>query len=206
VFTQKPAARNAPRSPALVCGRITVVGLNFIFRCLDFGVSWSWPSSEARPKIVPARSFHIKSICRSGTDEDSADLDFFQHFHAAFNTFTQRVFTDLIGAGHEVSVELPFSLDAMREAVDQFESDLILCPFLKQIVPEDIWKTHLTIIMHPGIKGDRGPSSIDWAIMENSREWGVAALEADAETDVGDIWSTNTFKLPLATKSSGGGR
>jgi putative two-component system protein, hydrogenase maturation factor HypX/HoxX len=43
--------------------------------------------------------------------------------------------------------------------------------------------------MHPGIKGDRGPSSIDWAIMENSREWGVTALEADAETDAGDIWS-----------------
>jgi hypothetical protein len=36
------------------------------------------------------------------------------------------VFTDLIGAGHEVCVELHFSLDAMREAVDQFEPDLIL--------------------------------------------------------------------------------
>ena len=27
--------------------------------------------------------------------------------------------------------------------------------------------------MHPGIVGDRGPSSIDWAILEGERQWGI---------------------------------
>ena len=65
---------------------------------------------------------------------------------------------------HEVTVELAANPGVMREAVALFKPDIIICPFLKQAVPEDIWKTHLTIIMHPGpgIKGDRGPSSIDW--------------------------------------------
>jgi hypothetical protein len=55
----------------------------------------------------------------------------------SFNSFTQRASTDLIGAGHEVSVELPLGPDAMCEAADLFDPDLILCPFLKQRVPED---------------------------------------------------------------------
>jgi putative two-component system protein, hydrogenase maturation factor HypX/HoxX len=119
----------------------------------------------------------------------------------SFNGFTQRVLTDLIDAGHEARVELPSGPDAMREAVDRFEPELILCPFLTQIVPKDIWTNYLVVILHPGIKGDRGPSSIDWAIMQSSREWGVTALEADEETDAGDIWSTHIFNLPLAAKS-----
>jgi putative two-component system hydrogenase maturation factor HypX/HoxX len=118
-----------------------------------------------------------------------------------FNGFTQRVFTDLVSMTHEVTVELAANPSVMREAVALFKPDIIICPFLKQAVPEDIWKTHLTIIMHPGIKGDRGPSSIDWAIMENRAEWGMTALEADADMDAGDVWATHNFELPLAPKS-----
>jgi len=118
----------------------------------------------------------------------------------SFNSFTQRTYVDL-GAEHDVTVEFGHRPDIMREAVDLFEPDLILCPFLKQAVPEDIWKNHPTIIMHPGIIGDRGPSSIDWAIMEERSEWGMTALEADAEMDAGAVWSTHNFALPLAPKS-----
>jgi putative two-component system hydrogenase maturation factor HypX/HoxX len=32
-------------------------------------------------------------------------------------------------------------------------------------IPEDIYKNIKCLIVHPGIKGDRGPSSIDWAIL-----------------------------------------
>lgn len=49
--------------------------------------------------------------------------------------------------------------------------------------------------MHPGIKGDRGPSSIDWAILNQEKEWGVTLLEADKEMDAGDIWGTTTFPI-----------
>ena len=40
----------------------------------------------------------------------------------------------------------------------------IVCPFLKTVIPESIWAEHRCLIVHPGPKGDRGPSSLDWAI------------------------------------------
>jgi hypothetical protein len=33
---------------------------------------------------------------------------------------------------------------------------VILCPFLTQKIPEDIWQQTLCLIVHPGIEGDRG--------------------------------------------------
>jgi putative two-component system hydrogenase maturation factor HypX/HoxX len=119
----------------------------------------------------------------------------------SFNSFTQRVFTEL-KTEHYVSIEFAHTPKLMRDAVELFEPDVIICPFLKQAVPDDIWKNYLTIIMHPGIVGDRGSSSIDWAILEGERQWGMTALEADAEMDAGDVWSTHNFELPLAPKSS----
>src|SRR5690606_20784564 len=53
-----------------------------------------------------------------------------------------------------------------------------------------------TVIIHPGIEGDRGPSSLDWAITEGEREWGVTALGAIDEMDAGPIWGTRTFPVP----------
>jgi putative two-component system hydrogenase maturation factor HypX/HoxX len=54
------------------------------------------------------------------------------------------------------------------------------------------------VIIHPGPLGDRGPSSLDWAITENVRTWGVTALQAVEELDAGPIWATRTFAMPLA--------
>jgi putative two-component system protein, hydrogenase maturation factor HypX/HoxX len=36
---------------------------------------------------------------------------------------------------------------------------------LKTEIPEAVWKNTKSLILHPGIKGDRGPSSLDWAII-----------------------------------------
>jgi putative two-component system hydrogenase maturation factor HypX/HoxX len=41
--------------------------------------------------------------------------------------------------------------------------------------------------MHPGIKGDQGPSSLDCAITNDERAWGVTILEAAEEFDAGPI-------------------
>ena len=38
-------------------------------------------------------------------------------------------------------------------------------------------------IVHPGPRGDRGPSSLDWAIMGDAERWGVTVLQANAEID-----------------------
>ena len=50
--------------------------------------------------------------------------------------------------------------------------------------------------MHPGPVGDRGASSLDWAIELGMGEWGVTVLEATGEVDGGDIWGTQ--QLPHA--------
>lgn len=101
-----------------------------------------------------------------------------------------------------MSVELAISPQAMEEAVALFRPDLILCPFLKQRVPDSIWKRHTCLIVHPGIEGDRGPSSLDWAIKRGAAEWGVTLLQAAEEMDAGHIWGTATFPMRDAGKGS----
>ena len=58
--------------------------------------------------------------------------------------------------------------------------------------------------MHPGIRGDRGPSSLDWAIANNEKSWGVSILEAATEFDAGPMWASHEFALDESppTKSS----
>ena len=115
---------------------------------------------------------------------------------SAFNGLSQRAWLALRDAGHEVSVELATSAEAMVSAVALFDPDLIICPFLRERVPEAVWSRYRTIIVHPGPKGDRGPSSLDWALMTGAPEWGVTALQAVEEMDAGPIWATRTFPLP----------
>ena len=50
--------------------------------------------------------------------------------------------------------------------------------------------------------GDRGASSLDWAIELGVREWGVTVLEADGDFDAGDVWATRTFPMREAGKAS----
>jgi putative two-component system protein, hydrogenase maturation factor HypX/HoxX len=120
----------------------------------------------------------------------------------AYNGLCQRAHIELNDRGHEVSVTLALSEDEIRKAVALFQPDLIICPFLKEKVPVDVYTRHPCIILHPGIKGDRGPSSLDWAIMNSEEEWGVTALQAVEEMDAGDIWGTATFKMRQASKAS----
>jgi putative two-component system protein, hydrogenase maturation factor HypX/HoxX len=114
---------------------------------------------------------------------------------SAFNGLTQRAWLELRAAGHDVSVELALSAELMVSAVTRFEPDLIICPFLRERVPSEIWARHRTIIVHPGPRGDRGPSSLDWAITTGQSLWGVTALQAVEEMDAGPIWGSRTFPL-----------
>ena len=120
----------------------------------------------------------------------------------AYNSLTQRAHVELSSLGHDVSIELALSDQVMTEAVALHRPDLIIAPMLKKAIPEHIWRNHVCIIIHPGIKGDRGPSSLDWAIMTEVEEWGVTALQADAEMDAGPIWLSFNFKMKQARKSS----
>src|SRR5918997_1917751 len=82
------------------------------------------------------------------------------------------------------------------------QRELIVCPILKTIIPESIWSRHRCLIVHPGPVGDRGPSSLDWAIELGMAEWGVTVLEATGEIDGGAVWATRTFRTREAGKSS----
>jgi putative two-component system protein, hydrogenase maturation factor HypX/HoxX len=115
---------------------------------------------------------------------------------SSFNGLTQRVWTELRRARHDVRWVPASGDDALRATVAAFEPDLILCPFLRERVPDDVWRTRRTVILHPGPVGDRGPSSLDWAISDGEAEWGVTALSAIADMDAGPVWATRNFPLP----------
>lgn len=120
----------------------------------------------------------------------------------SFNSLTQRLFAELEADGHELSVEFDIADRVAEEAVELFRPDLILAPFLKRAVPESIWSRHLTLIVHPGIVGDRGPSALDWAITNGEGEWGVTVLQAEAEMDAGPAWASVRFPTREAAKAS----
>jgi len=120
----------------------------------------------------------------------------------SFNSLTQRLFVELTELGHEMSIEFDINDRVSEEAVALFRPELIVAPFLKRAIPETIWRAHRCIVIHPGIAGDRGPSALDWAIMNGEQEWGVTALEANGEMDAGDIWASVTFPMRVATKAS----
>lgn len=120
---------------------------------------------------------------------------------SAFNSLTQRVHTELRQRGHTVGVELALGDEHLCTGVARFEPDLILAPMLTKAVPENIWSAHTVLIVHPGPKGDRGPSSLDWAITTDAPEWGVTVLQAVAEMDAGPIWASESFPMRAGGKS-----
>ncbi|MBX3615897.1 hydrogenase maturation protein [Nitrosomonas sp.] len=120
----------------------------------------------------------------------------------SFNCLTQRLFVELKRCGYDLSIEFDINDAVTCEAVELFQPDLIIAPYLKRRIPEKIWRTRTCFIVHPGIVGDRGPSALDWAIMQGLPQWGVTILQANAEMDAGDIWATEVFPMRFSKKSS----
>lgn len=121
----------------------------------------------------------------------------------SFNSLTQRLHAELIADGHELSVEFDIADSVTEEAVALFAPDLVLASFLKRAVPESVWRRVPTLIVHPGIVGDRGPAALDHAIQQGLADWGVTVLQAEAEMDAGPVWGHAEFPLRAgATKAS----
>ncbi len=120
----------------------------------------------------------------------------------SFNSLSQRLFIELTQTGHEISVEFDIHDAITEEAVALYRPDLIVAPFLKRAIPATVWRKQVCLVLHPGIIGDRGPSALDWAILDKQPEWGVTVLQAGAEMDCGDIWSATSFPMRLAKKST----
>ena len=117
----------------------------------------------------------------------------------SFNGLSQRVFGELRRSGHDVRIRLAIDDGTIRTDVRNIDPELIVCPFLRQRVPTDVWRQYRTIIVHPGPPGDRGPSSLDWAIRDGQSRWGVTAIQAVEEMDAGPIWASRVFAIPART-------
>ena len=120
----------------------------------------------------------------------------------AFNGMTQRAWIELDRLNHQVKVQIATDAAVMVKAVKEFQPELIIAPFLKKKIPESIWKNHTCLIVHPGIKGDRGASSLDWAILNDEKEWGVTILQAAEKMDAGDIWASYKFPMRRTSKAN----
>ncbi len=82
----------------------------------------------------------------------------------AFNSLTQRGWLELEADGHELSLEYDINDAVTRQAVALFKPDIVLAPFLKRAIPEDVWSRLPCLIVHPGPLGDKGPSALDHAV------------------------------------------
>ena len=120
----------------------------------------------------------------------------------SFNSLTQRLYDELAERGHEISVEFDINDSVTVDAARLYQPDLVVAPYLRRAIPEAVWRRHVCLVLHPGIRGDRGPSALDWAIVNGEAEWGVTVLQANAQMDGGDIWASAGFPMRAARKSS----
>jgi len=123
----------------------------------------------------------------------------------AFNTLTQRAWCELRRTPHTVGVLLAGDAhehDTLTARVQEAAPDLILCPYLTTRIPQSVWATWTTIVIHPGPPHDRGPSALDWAIRDAEPVWGVTALQAIEELDAGPVWAWRTFDMPAMPRKT----
>ena len=118
---------------------------------------------------------------------------------SAFNGLSQRVWIELRAAGHEVRVQLAGEAggDVRRGRRPRTRSDHLPVP-ARAGAGRGLAAATARSSSTPGPAGDRGPSSLDWAIIDGEPAWGVTALQAVEEMDAGPIWATRTFPLDPA--------
>jgi putative two-component system hydrogenase maturation factor HypX/HoxX len=120
---------------------------------------------------------------------------------SAFNSLTQRTHAELRDRGHTVAVELALPDSPLPDLVRRHAPELVVAPMLRTAIPEEVWRAHTCLIVHPGPVGDRGPSSLDWAMHDGADEWGVTVLQAEAEMDAGAVWACVACRIPAVSKS-----
>ncbi len=121
---------------------------------------------------------------------------------SSFNSLSQAVFTKLQDKGHCVSVAFAINEQQMKSEVQEFEPELILAPFLKAFISQEIYEKYPTYIFHPGPIGDRGPNSLEYALLSEIKDWGVVILRANELYDGGDIVAKSDFKVRYTYKAS----
>ncbi len=119
----------------------------------------------------------------------------------AFNGMAQRLWIELDRLNHDVYIHIASDPKSMLQTVNQYDPDLIVAPYLKTKIPQDIHEKYTCLIVHPGIVGDRGSASLDRAILQNEKNWGVTILQAVEKMDAGPVWSFQPFLMRNVSKA-----
>ena len=119
-----------------------------------------------------------------------------------FNSQTQAIYTKLKDLNHTVSVCFAINEKQMLQEIEAFDPKLILCPFLKSYLPASVYENYPTYIFHPAPRGDRGAYSLEYALQEPTKRWGVVVLRANSEYDSGDIYAEASFEVRKTYKAS----
>ncbi|MAC82558.1 MAG: hydrogenase [Arcobacter sp.] len=121
---------------------------------------------------------------------------------SSFNNLSQSVYCKLVELNYSVYIKFAISEELTKQAVEEINPDLIFCPYLKEYISKDIYINTPTFILHPGPIGDRGPQSLDNAINNEVKQWGVVILQANEELDGGDIYASSNFTMRNTSKAS----
>jgi putative two-component system protein, hydrogenase maturation factor HypX/HoxX len=84
--------------------------------------------------------------------------------YTRFASMPQALWAALREDGHEVirpedlHIRTPMAAEDMIRFARLAAPDVILCPFLKEIVPSEVCERTTTWVPHPGIRGERGLS------------------------------------------------
>jgi hypothetical protein len=133
--------------------------------------------------------------------------------YSRFAGVPQVLWTALSDDGHsvvrpeDIGYDTPLSPEDMVRFAEQADPDVIFCPFLKEVVPPEVCELWPTWIPHPGIRGDAGPSSLSWAVLEGEPIWGLTMVRAEPaespeQLDSGNVGAWREFALPSDATAS----
>ena len=127
--------------------------------------------------------------------------------YTRFASMPQALWAALREDGHDVirpedlGLRTPMPAEEMPRFARTAAPDVIMCPFLKETVPAEVCERWTTWVPHPGIRGDRGPSSLSWAILNRERTWGLTMVRAERSSspedlDSGNVGAWREFAMP----------
>jgi putative two-component system hydrogenase maturation factor HypX/HoxX len=119
-----------------------------------------------------------------------------------YNSLTQAIHTALKDKGYQVNITYAINPTQIQKEIEEFNPQIILCPFLKSYIPKEIYETYPTFIFHPAPIGDRGAYSLDYAVYNEEKEWGGVWLKANELYDGGDIYASSNFEMRESYKAS----
>jgi putative two-component system hydrogenase maturation factor HypX/HoxX len=121
---------------------------------------------------------------------------------SSFNSISQAYFTKLKDDGHTIDVTFALGDKQIIDEIRSFNPQLILAPFLKTFIPKEIYENYPTYILHPGPIGDRGANSLEYALLNDTKRWGVVLLKANELYDGGNIVAFSEFDVRHTYKAS----